>query len=159
MTRPCELVRAERGKMARAKYFRNGMLPFGDVASQIWRSWNRCSDAGQDPSRPIGFDMVSRGREREIAERNRVLTEAARSEMDRLASVVAGTKLIALLSGEFGTVVDTMGEITGESSRLKLAARRGVDLSEGAVGTNAVGTALIEQAVVATVAHEHYFDV
>jgi len=158
MIRPSEHLRADCSKVARAKYFQDGISSIEGVTSHISRSWKRCSDAGKDPSRSIGFDIVKRSRVSELAERNRVLIELARGEMERLASIVAGTKLITLLSDEFGTIIDIAGEIANASDRLKLAARRGVDLSEASAGTNAVGTALIERTAVATVAYEHYFD-
>jgi sigma-54 dependent transcriptional regulator, acetoin dehydrogenase operon transcriptional activator AcoR len=158
MVRPSESVRADRSKVARAKYFQNGAAPIDGVSSQIWRSWKRCLDSGQDPSRPMGFDIIKRSRVRDIAERNHTLIELARGEMEQLASAVAGTKLIVFLSDEFGTIIDIAGDIPNVSDRLKLAARTGVDLSEASAGTNAVGTALIEQGAVVTVAHEHYFD-
>ena len=158
MMHPSEHIRADRSKVARAKYFQDGVPSIEGVASRISRSWKRCSEAGQDPSRSIGFDIIKRSRVSELAERNGVLIELARGEMERLASVVARAKLIALLSDEFGTIIDIAGEIVNASDRLKLAARRGVDLSEASAGTNAVGTALIERTAVATVAYEHYFD-
>ena len=79
--------------------------------------------------------------------------------MGRLASALSGAKLIVLLGDESGTVIDTVGDFVGASKRLKAAMQKGVDLSEDAIGTNAVGTALIEKAPIATFAHEHYFDV
>jgi transcriptional regulator of acetoin/glycerol metabolism len=134
------------------------MLPAGEVAEPVWRSWKRCREAGLDPRRPNGFDIVTRGREREIGEASHELVSAARDEVESLAGAVARAKLIVMLADRHGVVVDTLGDTTRFSPRLGLAARRGVDLSERAVGTNAVGTALVEKSVVATVADEHYFE-
>ena len=153
-----ERERAARSRVARLHYFGNGVLPAGEVAGPVWRSWKRCREVGLDPRRPNGFDIVTRGRVREIGEASHDLVSAARDEMESLAAAVARAKLIVMLADRRGVVVDTLGDATRFSSRLRLAARRGVDLSERAVGTNAVGTALVEKSVVATVADEHYFE-
>ncbi len=60
MIRPSEHLRADCSKVARAKYFQDGISSIEGVTSHISRSWKRCSDAGKDPSRSIGFDIVKR---------------------------------------------------------------------------------------------------
>ena len=49
--------------------------------------------------------------------------------------------MIALLTDASGAVVEAAGDFDAINPRLKLAARKGVDMSETAIGTNAVGTA------------------
>ena len=62
-----------------------------------------------------------------------------------------------MLADEAGAIVQVTGDARTLSPRLRLAARQGVDLSERATGTSAVGTALIDQSLLSIVAHEHYF--
>ena len=115
-------------------------------------------DAGQEAHRPVGFELVSRGRVREIGERDRTLMEVAEAEVQQLARTVSSAKLIVMLTDETGSVVETAGDIATISPRLKLAARKGVDFSERLIGTNAIGTALMERSPVAVIAREHYFE-
>ena len=154
----CERGRADRSGAARSRYFDGGQLPVGEVPNPVLRSWQRCWEAGQEADRPICFEQVSRGRIREVDERSRALVAAAREEVHQLAGAVANAKMIVMLSDASGTVVESAGDFAAISARLKLAARKGVDLSETTLGTNAVGTALIERSPVAVVAREHYFE-
>ena len=156
--RGCERVRADRSLGARRQYFDEGRVPLGEIPNPVLRSWQRCWEAGQEATRPIGFELVSRGRIREIDERSHALVEAASIELQQLARVVSDARLIVMLTDASGTVVQTAGDFAAISSRLKLAARKGVDLSEKNVGTNAVGTALVERSAVAVIAREHYFE-
>jgi transcriptional regulator of acetoin/glycerol metabolism len=102
--------------------------------------------------------MIGRNRLREIDERNRALVEAAREEVDELCRVVSRAQMVVLLTDAAGLVVETGGDVAAVSSRLRLAARKGVDMSEVTIGTNAVGTALLERGPVEIVAREHYFE-
>jgi transcriptional regulator of acetoin/glycerol metabolism len=154
----CERVRADRSGAARSRYFDDGQLPVGEIPNPVLRSWQRCWEAGQEANRPICFEQVSRGRIREVDERSRALVAAAHEEVHQLAGTVANARMIVMLSDASGTVVESAGDFAAISARLKLAARKGVDLSETTLGTNAVGTALIERSPVAVIAREHYFE-
>jgi sigma-54 dependent transcriptional regulator, acetoin dehydrogenase operon transcriptional activator AcoR len=154
----CERVRADRSGAARSRYFDHGQLPVGEVPNPVLRSWKRCWEAGQEANRPICFEQVSRGRIREVDEHSRALVAAAHEEVHQLAGTVANAKLIVMLTDASGTVVESAGDFAAISARLKLAARKGVDLSETTLGTNAVGTALVERGPVAVIAREHYFE-
>jgi transcriptional regulator of acetoin/glycerol metabolism len=154
----CELVRASRSVDARRRYFSNGQLAIGEVPNPVLRSWMRCCEAGHEANRPICFEQVSRGRIREIDERSRSLVEAAHTELRQLAAAVSNARMIVMLSDASGTLVESVGDFTSVSARLKLAARKGVDFSETTLGTNALGTALVEKSPVAVIAQEHYFE-
>jgi transcriptional regulator of acetoin/glycerol metabolism len=151
-----ERARADRSITARRRYFDQGQAPVGEVPGSVLRSWQRCWEAGQQPNRPVSFDLVTRGRIRDIDERNRALIEAATREVHELARVVSSAKMIVLLTDASGVVIEAAGDFCAINPRLKLAARKGVDMSETAIGTNAVGTALVERGSVEVIAREHY---
>jgi sigma-54 dependent transcriptional regulator, acetoin dehydrogenase operon transcriptional activator AcoR len=153
-----EQVRADRSLAARRRYFDHGHTPIGELPGSVRRSWQRCWDAGQQPSRPTSFELVTRAGIRHLEERNRALLDAASAEVHQLARVVANARMIVLLTDASGTVVEAAGDFSAVNPRLTLAARKGVDMSEAAIGTNAVGTALVERGPVEIIAREHYFE-
>ena len=153
-----EAERGARSAAARAAFFRDGRVPAGIVAGEVWRSWKRCQAAGQEPDFSIGFDTIGRSRIAEIAERSHDLIAAARQEVADLAASVARADMIVMLADASGTILHVAGDVSRCSRRLGLAARSGVDLGERSVGTNAVGTALVERRALSIVAREHYFE-
>ena len=131
------------------------------IEAWITRSWQRCLGAGQRPQQAVSFDAVSRSRAREVAERNRQLAAAARPVIERLSRTLADTRYFPILTDAQGIVVDVgtlprLGE-RDEQRALDLA-RVGVDLSEAAVGTTAIGAVLAEQEPVWLHRGEHFFD-
>jgi transcriptional regulator of acetoin/glycerol metabolism len=139
-------------------YFWQESVPVGHVSTGVWRSWKRCQAAGHEPGRRIEFETIGRSRIVEVEERCRQLIAAARAEMQQVAAVVHRAGMVVMLADEAGAIVQMAGDTRAHSARLRLAARQGVDLSERAAGTNAVGTALIDQSLVSIVAQEHYFE-
>ena len=99
---------------------------------------------------------MGRGAQRAVAERNRALVSAARPVIDRLSRAIADTRYFAVLTDAEGIVVDVgvLPDGTDDASRYaRNIARIGVDLSERAIGTSAIGTALAEQESVLSLIH------
>ncbi|AVQ81337.1 MULTISPECIES: helix-turn-helix domain-containing protein [Variovorax] len=131
------------------------------VDSWISRSWQRCIEAGRRPQQRISFDPVSQSAQRDAAERNRVLVAAARPVIERLSRAIADTRYFAILTDADGIVVDVGNLPDGTDAASRYArdiGRIGVDLSERAIGTSAIGTALAEQESVWLHRGEHFFD-
>ena len=136
--------------------------PPAPIEPWITRSWSRCLEAGRRPQDAIGFDPVSRARLQEIAERNRQLVGAAQPAMAHLSRTLADTRYFPILTDVRGVVVEVgpLPEANDRDERRALdLARVGVDLSERAVGTTAIGAALAEQQPVWLHRGEHFFDV
>ncbi|CAN7564863.1 histidine kinase [Variovorax sp. LjRoot84] len=125
------------------------------------RSWQRCLAAGHQPQQRVCFDPVSAPAARHAAERNRALISAARPVLDKLSRAIADTRYFAILTDAEGIVVD-VGALPGGSDatarHARDIARIGVDLSERAVGTTAIGAALAEHESVWLHRGEHFFD-
>jgi sigma-54 dependent transcriptional regulator, acetoin dehydrogenase operon transcriptional activator AcoR len=127
------------------------------VEPGITRSWQRCMERGQLPEQAVQFEAVSAPMQRRFAEHNRQLREAGRSVIDAMQHTLARTGYFALLTNAQGMVVDTGGPINRQDPRANAIARVGVDLSEQAVGTTAIGTALAELKPVWLHRGEHFF--
>ena len=146
---------------ARARVLDGGALPdaaAGAIEPWIERSWQRCLAQGFEPSRRVAFDTVSRSVLRQTLEANHALIEAARPALERLSEAMARTRYFALLTNAQGIVVDTHGPIDARDPRAAAITRIGADLSEAAVGTTAIGAALIEQHPVWLHRGEHFFE-
>jgi transcriptional regulator of acetoin/glycerol metabolism len=127
----------------------------------ITRSWQRCIEAGRRPQQHVSFDPVSRSTSRDVAERNRALVSAARPVIARLSRAIADTRYFAILTDADGIVIDVGALPDGTDSASRYArdiGRIGVDLSERAIGTSAISTALAEQESVWLHRGEHFFD-
>jgi len=153
-----ESERAMRGAAAREAYFYQGRVAAEALTTSAWRSWQRCLAAGHEPKCHLEFANVGRNRVVELEERSRSLIAAAREELEHVAAVVHRSGMVVLLADETGAILRKAGDTGAVSPRLGLAARQGVDLSEDAAGTNAVGMALIDRAPVSIVAQEHFFE-
>ncbi|BEP43954.1 MULTISPECIES: helix-turn-helix domain-containing protein [Variovorax] len=131
------------------------------IDSWITRSWQRCIEAGRQPQQRVNFDPVSRSASIDIVERNRALVAAARPVIEQLSRAIADTRYFAVLTDAQGIVVDVGNLPDGTDAASRYArdiARIGVDLSERAIGTSAIGTALAEQESVWLHRGEHFFD-
>lgn len=143
----------------------DGEAAAGGRAAQVepWlvRSWQRCLAAGHRPQQRVSFDPVSNEAIRRVAERNHALVSAARPVLDRLSRAIADTRYFAILTDADGIVVD-VGALPGGSDpaarHARDIARIGIDLSERAVGTTAIGAALAERESVWLHRGEHFFD-
>lgn len=154
-TRPTASDRLPLIEQARRAVLRNEQPP-GRLAIEPWieRSWRRCLSSGQAPDQPVSFEAVSAQAARRAQEASQPLVLAARPVLDRLARAIAGTRYFAILTDAQGMVVDVNGPI---DRRAEMIARVGVDLSERAVGTTAIGAALTELQPVWLHRGEHFF--
>ncbi len=128
------------------------------VAPWIGRSWQRCLSAGRQPQQRVSFDAVSNASASALAEQNRSLVVAAKPVLDRLARAIVDTRYFAILTDARGFVVDVRGVPANAGRPAIDIARVGVDLSERAVGTTAIGAALAELQPVWLHRGEHFFD-
>ena len=124
----------------------------------IERSWRRCLQTGQRPVDRVGFDIVPQQQMRRVEEANHTLVSAARPVLEQLGRAIASTRYFAILTNKDGVVVDAHGPIDLADRRAAGIARIGVDLSERAVGTTAIGAALTELQPVWLHRGEHFFN-
>lgn len=124
----------------------------------IVASWHRCLMAGQRPAQRVGFDLVHDVAARRAVDASHALVAAARPVMRQLAQTMASTRYFAILTDAQGIVVDADGPIDRRDRRAHLITRIGVDLSERAVGTTAIGAALTERRPVWLHRGEHFYE-
>lgn len=125
--------------------------------SWIERSWRRCLAQGQRPEQHVAFDVLPAQAARRAEEGNHALLQAARPVLDRLGRAIANTRYFAILTDAQGIVIDVDGPIDHGDPRAHLITRIGVDLSERAVGTTAIGAVLADLQPVWLHRGEHFF--
>lgn len=151
-------------RQAQIAQARQAMLAQGAVPARtevepwIARSWQRCLEKGHRPSQRLVFDAVSASALRRSQEQNRRLLHAARPVLAQLTRAIAGMRYFALLTDAQGVVVDVQGHCDPHDPRSAAIGRVGIDLSEAAVGTTAIGAALAELQPVWLHRGEHFFD-
>lgn len=144
---------------ARQSLLAGGAAPArAEVEPWIARSWQRCLARGQEPARRVAFDAVSAPALRRSHEQNHHLLNAARPVLQQLTRAIAGMRYFAMLTDAHGIVVDVQGHIDRSEPRASTIGRVGIDLSEAAVGTTAIGAALTELQPVWLHRGEHFFD-
>jgi transcriptional regulator of acetoin/glycerol metabolism len=128
------------------------------VAPWIDRSWRRCLAQGLRPQQAIAFQAVSVPATHRAIEASRPLLHAAAPVIQSLARAMADTRYFAILTDAQGVVIDVNGPVDRHNPHADLIARVGVDLSENAVGTTAIGTTRAELQPVWLHRGEHFFD-
>jgi len=154
---------AERDRLALIDSARRAVLGGEDTRAPLrlapWleRSWRRCLALGHRPERPLAFDLVSAPARKRIVDANQPLLQAARPVLERLTDTLAASRYFAVLTDCEGIVIGSHGPIDHGDRRAELITRIGVDLSETAVGTTAIGAALTELQPVWLHRGEHFF--
>jgi transcriptional regulator of acetoin/glycerol metabolism len=135
-----------------------GSLQSSLIDSWIERSWKRCLSKGYEPQTAVQFAQISSQDLRRVELENHDLIRAAKPLMDKLGRAIANTHYFAILTNAQGIVIDANGPIDQTDKRARLISRIGVDLSENAVGTTAIGAALTELQPVWMHRGEHFFN-
>ena len=128
------------------------------VEGWIERSWRRCLARGYRPDQSIGFNAVSRAAVDQAIEASHSLLQAASPVIASLSRTMADTGYFAILTDARGVVIGVDGPVDHSNRLAHLIARVGVDLSETAVGTTAIGTTLAELHPVWLHRGEHFFE-
>ncbi|GLK86515.1 sigma-54-dependent Fis family transcriptional regulator [Ancylobacter defluvii] len=155
-------MRADTGSKAvstaRRQFFNEGRPPQSLVAEPILRSWRRCADLGLDNQVLPSLVPLTEGELRRASERNERLRRLSRPEIESLYAEAMQTGCVIILTDASGLILESRGHTAFASRAAQVALRPGVDWSESATGTNAVGTALLEGRPIAVHGGEHYFD-
>lgn len=147
----------ERLGSARLAFFERGAAPVGAIPDAILHSWQRCQRHGLAVHAQPHVEPIAASRLRELRQRRERLWTLARPEMDGLAAGLASSGGIVLLTDEDGWVLDAEGS-TGFLDRAgRVALMPGVRWDEHTVGTNAIGTAIVEGRALQVRGGEHYF--
>ena len=128
------------------------------LAPWVERSWRRCLALGFEPGQHIVFDAVTTSAVHHAIEANQPLLRAAAPVIQSLTRAMAHTRYFAILTDARGLVIGVNGPVDRHDPHAASIARVGVDLSERAVGTTAIGTTLADLQPVWLHRGEHFYD-
>jgi sigma-54 dependent transcriptional regulator, acetoin dehydrogenase operon transcriptional activator AcoR len=125
----------------------------------VVRSHSRCREYNISVDRVYSSKILS---ENELAEKNESshdLMITARPFMDKLYGFVKGSNFFSLLTDQDGCILSIIGDedILSEASSFKMIP--GAYMDEQSIGTNAMGTCLVEKGPVQISGDDHYIKV
>jgi transcriptional regulator of acetoin/glycerol metabolism len=151
------LTAATAATRARQLFFESGTAPEGLIHDAILRSWQRCERRGRHTREAVVFNQVERSGLNALLERHRQLIRASEPAIHQLAQSMSGTGYGIILTDSSGMCLAAHGPIDTCGMSMRQALRRGVDLSENAIGTNAMCAAISEGRPISIFGAEHYF--
>ncbi len=144
-------------QQARHIFFDQGMVPEGLVAQQIARSWERCRRFGLNEKNPFPIvDGLDRFALKTEQDRNRTLLQQGRAIMEQVYEQIRESGSMVILADANGLLLETVGDADFLDRADRVALATGASWDENQRGTNAIGTALLEEAPVAVLGGEHF---
>lgn len=131
-----------------------GLQPEHD--RRIAHSHARCGTLGLSRIERPDFAPLGRADLTLARERHQRLLVHATPVMEMLFEQIAGTESMVVLCDASGTIVHAIGDDDFLGRASKVALRPGVNWSEPAKGTNAIGTALVDERPTLVHADEHF---
>ena len=125
-------------------------------AGLIAQSHERCQAQGLSRIERPDFAPLGRSDLTVVMDRNRRLHTHAAPVMEMLFDQITGTESMVVLCDATGTVIHSVGDDDFLAKASKVALTPGVNWSEPAKGTNAIGTALVDELPTLVHADEHY---
>lgn len=144
---------------ARQRFFGQGERPDGLVDPLIHRSWERCLRFGLvTAGHAQCSDALDRIALRTEQERNRFLLTHGRPIMEHVFEQIRESGSMVILADANGLLLETVGDadFVDRADRVSLTA--GASWDETQRGTNAIGTALAEEAPTAILGQEHFLE-
>ena len=133
-------------------------LPHGELRESIEASWLRSQDAGVDCHQQPEPDPVSRSDVKDIEEQSRLLIDCASPELEILTRQYGSQNALIMLADRNARLLRVKGNSADLDKAARYALNPGVCWSEGARGTNALGTALVDGCAVRIEGSEHFLN-
>lgn len=124
---------------------------------EILESWQRCRKLGVNPYEGIGKDRLDQNELQQLIMSNSQLVEVAKPFMHTVYQSVQGSGFMVVVTDKEGRILHTCGDseiLDKAASTIRFI--KGTDWSEQAVGTNAIGTALVMNKAIQISGSEHF---
>lgn len=142
----------------RDSYFGRGETPAELDSSVLIRSWERCRHQGLEPAGQTDLAPASKSALTLELERNRSLLLYAQPVMEHLYDQIRNSGNMVVLSDRNGLLLQCLGDAGFLDRACRVSLQPGAHWSESVRGTNAVGSALVEEQPVEIVGGEHYLE-
>jgi sigma-54 dependent transcriptional regulator, acetoin dehydrogenase operon transcriptional activator AcoR len=158
MNSPFFVTHDDRVRLAKTRYFEEGILPTGVVNDAIFQSWSRCHRAQLRPQDRLAFQPVTASRSQLALQKNRGLLEAWLGELPALGSVLGSANCSAILTDATGVLIGATPSTHTDHHIMPVAHRVGVSLAEDHVGTTAPGLVAHTGKPACVLGGEHFFE-
>lgn len=146
-------------RQARRYLIENGAALPGMVNEQLSMSWQRSLAAGLRPTGRLRIeDDRSHIELRQTLARNHELLAHSRPVMEYLFDQVRNNQNVVILSDSQGTLMHTLGDPYFLSKAERVSLNAGASWREDQRGTNAIGTAIVDQCAVEIHGAEHFLE-
>ena len=149
-------VGARRGNDEPPRPIAAGLKLAPDHVDTIDQSHERCVALGVSRIERPDHSPLGRSDLALVRDRNLRLHDHAVPVMEMLFEQIVNTEIMVVLCDATGTIIHSIGDDDFLAKASKVALQPGVNWSEQTKGTNAIGTALIEEVPTLVHADEHY---
>jgi transcriptional regulator of acetoin/glycerol metabolism len=146
----------ERHRKAREQFFSGEHAATFGVDAAILRGWQRSLALGVEPDRPVVFQAVHLNEARAAIDASHAMLSAARVELDHLAKALVPRGATVILANQSMITIGVRGREEATAQELRIASREGVDLSERAIGSNALTISSAESAPSIVLNNAHF---
>lgn len=122
----------------------------------IGSSWRRCLEKNLNPLRKAADQIVTDSRLEELRYENKFLLDVSAPYMDELFKYFDGHLALVMLSNAEGIILEGRASSKTWSHVEQINFVPGADWSEMGAGTNAIGTAIVENKPAQIFANEHF---
>ncbi len=136
-----------------------GMFHASEQAAMIQESHRRSADYGLTPDTKPDYSPILTSDLACKMDRNRGLSTYALPVMETLYEQIVNTHSMVILTDAQGTILHTLGDDDFVEKADRVALCPGVAWSEQSKGTNAIGTAIAEQAPTLVHAEQHFLTI
>ncbi len=141
----------------KSRFLAGESLPGDLLPDVISRSWQRCIDRRVSVQRQAReIPVVSAGAINGFRERSRRLILHSEPVMEQLHEQISGTSSVVVLTDATGVVLHSVGDPDFVEKAQRVSLEPGGIWTEEANGTNAIGTALVEQVPISVHSNEHF---
>ena len=135
----------------------HGPAPVSEIDHLVRHSWARCiQNYSLDPQRPKKATVVDRAELQARREQHGTLLSIARIELLGLRQRLQHTDFGIMLTDQDGVILHYVGEPGFATTARRSGLREGAVWSERELGTNGMGTCIVEQRSVVIHQHEHF---
>ena len=150
---------ADRLRRARRQWLDTGSVADGLLAPALRERWERSRRHGLAPDgRATGTPHASAAQLARALEHRHTLVSHAKPVMAFLNEQIQGSDSMVVLADPQGMLLHALGDLGFADRAARVALRPGAIWSEQWRGTNAIGTALVEDAAVVVHGGEHYLE-
>ena len=130
----------------------------GETSELVTRSWMRCLEQHRlDPSKPMHPEVLDGAALAERKARAEMIIDCAKLEMTTVFQQLGDPEVAVVLVDTDGVILHMVAAPSFSHTVGKMGFRVGAVWSEAAVGTNGMGTCLVDKEPVAVRQHEHFF--